>query len=144
MQQAGDQKQVSHLLGICAMLFFGGLLVGLLLRWPWFLLLGVSGLLALVPLLLLVRRRNKRLQKIEAQLPDAMAKEGAEGVFAAGLPDGTAVAVKIADGAARAAGVVAASALAAVGHDVDAVAIGDPIKGHGRPVGQLRPLVGGG
>ncbi|WP_066156574.1 type II secretion system F family protein [Hydrogenophaga pseudoflava] len=72
MQQAGDHKTVSHLLGICAMLFFGGLLVGLLLRWPWFLLLGVSGLLALVPLLLLVRRRNKRLQKIEAQLPDAM------------------------------------------------------------------------
>ena len=72
MQQAGDHNTVSHFLGICAMLFFGGLVLGPLLRWPWFLLLGVSALLALVPLLLLVRRRNKRLQKIEAQLPEAM------------------------------------------------------------------------
>lgn len=72
MQQAGDRNTVSHLLGVCAMLFFGGVVLGLLLRWPWFLVLGLAALLAVVPLLLLVRRRNKRLQKIEAQLPEAM------------------------------------------------------------------------
>jgi tight adherence protein B len=72
MQQAGDHNTVSHFLGVCAMLFSGGVLLGLLLRWPWFLLLGVAALLGLVPLLLLVRRRNKRLRKIEAQLPEAM------------------------------------------------------------------------
>ena len=92
----------------------------------------------------LVGGPDRASARLVAQLPDAMAKEGAEGTFAAGLPDGTAVAVKIADGSARAAGVVAASALAGVGHEVEAIAIGDPVRGHGRPVGQLRPLVGGG
>jgi L-asparaginase II len=87
------------------------------------------------------RRASARLV---AQLPEAMAKEGAEGMFAAALPDGVAVAVKISDGASRASGVVAAAALAAAGVPVDALAIGDPILGHGHPVGRLRPLIGGG
>lgn len=72
MQQAGDRNTVSHLLGVCAMLALGGLLVGLLLRWPWFMALGVALLLAVLPLFLLLRRRNKRLRQIEAQLPDAL------------------------------------------------------------------------
>ncbi len=72
MQQAGDRSTVSHLLGVCAILALAGLLLGLLLRWPWFMVLGVVGLLAIVPLLLLLRRRKKRLQRIEAQLPDAL------------------------------------------------------------------------
>ncbi len=36
-------------------------------------------------------------------LPDAVAKRGAEGVLCAGLPDGTGVALKVEDGAYRAA-----------------------------------------
>lgn len=72
MQQAGDHNTVSHFLSICGALFFGGALLGLLLRWPWFLVLGLAVLFSLVPLLLLLRRRNRRLQKIEAQLPEAM------------------------------------------------------------------------
>ncbi|MDO8905342.1 type II secretion system F family protein [Hydrogenophaga sp.] len=72
MQQAGDRNSVSHFLGVCAMLALGGLLVGLLLRWPWFFVLGMVVALALLPLLLLLRRRNKRLHQIEAQLPDAL------------------------------------------------------------------------
>lgn len=82
--------------------------------------------------------------RLVGQLPEAMAKEGAEGVFAAALPDGLSVAVKIADGGHRAVGVVAAAALAQCGIDVDPQAIGDPILGHGRPVGAIRPLVGSG
>src|SRR3990167_4701271 len=49
MLQAGDNNTVSHLLSISALLAVAGLLGGLLLR-----------------------RRTKRLQKIEGQLPDAM------------------------------------------------------------------------
>jgi L-asparaginase II len=80
--------------------------------------------------------------RLVAQLPDAMAKEGAQGTFAAALPDGTAVAVKIGDGGGRASGVVAAAALAAAGIEVDAVALGDPVLGHGEPVGRIRPSFG--
>jgi L-asparaginase II len=80
--------------------------------------------------------------RLVAQLPDAMAKEGAQGVFAAALPDGTAVAVKISDGGGRASGVVAAAALSAAGVEVDAITLGDPVLGHGEPVGRVRPLLG--
>jgi L-asparaginase II len=75
-------------------------------------------------------------------VPGAMAKDGAEGVFAAALPGGVAAAVKVADGASRAAAVVLAAALRAVGLDVPIGAVGDPILGHGRPVGEVRALVG--
>jgi L-asparaginase II len=75
-------------------------------------------------------------------VPGLMAKIGAEGVFAAALPAGVAVAVKIADGASRAAGVVTAAALRAVGVDVTDGVVGEPILGHGRPVGSVRALVG--
>lgn len=85
------------------------------------------------------RRASARLV---GQVPDLIAKEGAEGVFVAARPGGPSVAVKISDGAGRAAGVVAAAVLAATGVDADALAIGDPILGHGRPVGHVRPLIG--
>lgn len=75
-------------------------------------------------------------------VPETMAKDGAEGVFAVALPGGVAAAVKVADGASRAAGVVVAAALREVGIEVPAEAVGDPILGHGRPVGEVRALVG--
>ena len=46
-------------------------------------------------------------------VPGLMAKDGAEGVFAAALPDGRAVALKIADGADRARPAVMVAALRA-------------------------------
>ncbi|MBC9822616.1 asparaginase [Terrabacter sp. MAHUQ-38] len=53
-----------------------------------------------------------------AAVPGLVAKDGAEGVQLLGLPDGTGVAVKIADGADRARMPVAVAALAAAGgHD---------------------------
>jgi L-asparaginase II len=85
------------------------------------------------------RRDVTRLMRL---VPGLMAKDGAEGVFAAALPDGRAAAVKIADGAGRAAGIVVAAALRTVGVDVDPAALGQPILGHGRPVGRIRPTVG--
>ena len=85
------------------------------------------------------RRDATRLMRL---VPGLMAKDGAEGVFAAALPDGRAAAVKIADGAGRAAGVVIAAALRTVGVDVDPGALGQPILGHGEPVGRVRPTFG--
>ncbi len=84
------------------------------------------------------RRDATRIMRL---VPELMAKDGAEGVFAAALPDGRAAAVKIADGNGRAAGVVLAAGLAAVGVVVDPSALGDPILGHGKPVGRVRPIV---
>ncbi|MBO0848097.1 MAG: asparaginase [Pseudonocardia sp.] len=73
----------------------------------------------------------------------AVAKDGAEGVYAVGLPTGAAVAVKIADGSGRARAVVAAAALARVGvpdgqlRDLATA----PVLGHGQPVGAVRAVI---
>jgi L-asparaginase II len=73
-------------------------------------------------------------------VPGLVAKDGAEGVFAAALADGRAVAMKIADGANRARPPVMLAALERLGVDVAAVAphVEQPILGHGRPVGAVR------
>jgi L-asparaginase II len=73
-------------------------------------------------------------------VPGLLAKDGAEGVYAAALPDGTAVAVKIADGAARAAAPVLVAALRRLGVDgsqLDAVPA-SVVLGGGKPVGAVR------
>jgi L-asparaginase II len=73
-------------------------------------------------------------------VPGLLAKDGADGVFAAALPDGRAVAVKIADGGDRARPPVMAAALAQIGVDVGGLAplIEQKIMGHGRQVGSVR------
>jgi L-asparaginase II len=76
-------------------------------------------------------------------IPGLMAKDGAEGVYAAALPDGRAVALKVADGANRPRPVAMVAALAALGVDVSAVpaaARESVVLGHGRPVGRVRAL----
>jgi L-asparaginase II len=90
----------------------------------------------------LVAGEQRDATRIMRLVPELMAKDGAEGVFAAALPDGRAAAVKIADGNGRAAGIVLAAGLTVAGVDVDPTALGDPIRGHGRPVGRVRALVG--
>lgn len=76
-------------------------------------------------------------------VPGLIAKEGAEGVFAAALPDGRAVAFKIADGNERARPAVMLAALGRLGVDLDRVpaSFGRIVRGHGRPVGRVRSLV---
>jgi L-asparaginase II len=76
-------------------------------------------------------------------LPGAVAKDGAEGVYAIGLPDGSAVALKIADGSSRARAVVVVEALRMLGVDVGALtALATvPVLGHGLPVGAVRPAL---
>ena len=90
----------------------------------------------------LVGGERRASARLVAQVPDFLAKEGAEGMFVAARPGGPSVAVKVADGAGRAAGPVAAAALAHVGLDVDPAKVGKPILGHGHPVGVVRPLIG--
>lgn len=75
-------------------------------------------------------------------VPGLLAKDGFEGVQVAALPDGRAVAVKIADGANRARVPVAAAALAWAGVDPSALAEfqGEALLGGGREVGHVRPV----
>ncbi|MET9411870.1 asparaginase [Streptomyces sp. NPDC002935] len=74
-------------------------------------------------------------------VPGLIAKDGFEGVQVAALPDGRAVAVKIADGADRARVPVAAAALARAGVDPAALAefAGAPLLGGGAVVGRVHP-----
>ncbi|MEO8107747.1 MAG: asparaginase [Actinomycetes bacterium] len=82
-------------------------------------------------------------------VPGLLVQDGAEGVYAAALPDGRAVAVKVADGGFRAGQVALVAALRVLGAasepGVDAEALDRlgtvPVLGHGEPVGRIRPLV---
>jgi L-asparaginase II len=72
-------------------------------------------------------------------VPGLVAKDGAEGVYVASLPDGTAVAVKSLDGSDRARQVALAAALATVGVAAEALAGLQtiPLLGGGHPVGEV-------
>jgi L-asparaginase II len=76
-------------------------------------------------------------------VPGWMAKDGAEGVFVAAFPDRRALAVKIADGAARAFPAVTLSMLHALGVELPAEVVEEltvPVLGHGARVGEVRSL----
>ena len=73
-----------------------------------------------------------------AGVPGLVCKDGAEGVCAAALPDGSAVAVKVLDGSARPVPAVVAGALRALGADVPAGLGAVPVLGGGVPVGEVR------
>ncbi|MFF9276624.1 asparaginase [Streptomyces griseosporeus] len=75
-------------------------------------------------------------------VPGLLAKDGFEGVQVAALPDGRAVAVKIADGANRARIPVSAAALALAGVDPTLLTpfAGEPLLGGGIPVGGVHPV----
>ncbi|WP_394621577.1 asparaginase [Lentzea sp. JNUCC 0626] len=76
-----------------------------------------------------------------SSLPGVIAKDGAEGVYAVGLPSGEGVALKIADGSSRARAVVVVAVLRRLGVDVSSVEglATVPVLGHGRAVGAVRP-----
>jgi L-asparaginase II len=75
-------------------------------------------------------------------VPGLMVKDGADGVFAAALPDGRAVALKIADGADRARPAVMVAGLRALGIDTSSVEplVTEWILGHGQRVGEVRAI----
>ena len=90
---------------------------------------------------LLVGGPGREVTRLIEGVPGLVAKDGAEGVFAAALPDGSAAAVKVADGATRAAVPILVQVLKALG--VDAPVLEElatsPVLGGGHPVGELRP-----
>ena len=89
----------------------------------------------------LVGGPGREVTRLMAGIPGLVAKDGAEGVFAAALPDGAAAAVKVVDGATRGAVPLLVQALRALG--VDAPVLDElattPVLGGGRPVGEVRP-----
>ena len=82
-------------------------------------------------------------------VPGLVAKDGADGVYGAGLPDGRALALKVLDGASRPRPAVLAAALRRLGAlDVAGAdasgldALGDvPVLGAGQPVGAVRAVL---
>ena len=91
------------------------------------------------PIMVGGRRRDVTL--VMQGIDGLMAKDGADGVFAVALPDGRAIALKVADGSNRARPPLMHAALRALGVDVSGVdhaAWKSPILGHGRPVGAVR------
>jgi len=75
-----------------------------------------------------------------ASIPGLLLKGGAEGVDAFALPDGSAAAVKIEDGNARARTPVTVAILAALGVQPPAELATSVVIGGDSPVGEIRPV----
>jgi L-asparaginase II len=90
-----------------------------------------------------VGAERRDVTRFMRHVPGLMAKDGADGVFAAALPDGRAVAIKIADGGNRARPPVMVAALARLGIDVEVVRpwVVETIVAHGHPVGTVRAVL---
>ncbi len=86
---------------------------------------------------------GRDVTRLISGVPGLIAKDGAEGVYAAALPDGRAVALKIADGAERARPPVLAAALRRLGVEaeiLDELLAEAVVRGHGEPVGRVAPV----
>jgi L-asparaginase II len=92
----------------------------------------------------LVGGPGRQVSQLMRAVPGLIAKDGAEGVFAAALPDGGTVAVKIDDGATRAADCAIGWALHHLGVPADVLEplARQPVLGGGEPVGLVRPAPG--
>lgn len=90
----------------------------------------------------LVGGQGRDVTELMLGAPGLIAKDGAESVYAVGLPDGRGVAVKIADGGDRARAVFLSELLRRTGSVEEAVLerLADvPVRGHGRRVGAVVP-----
>jgi L-asparaginase II len=78
-----------------------------------------------------------------AAVPGIIAKDGAEAVYAAALPDGRAIALKVDDGGQRARSPVMMAALRRLGIDVSALDefATAPLLGGGERVGEIRAVI---
>lgn len=95
---------------------------------------------------LLMGGTGRDVSRLVQAVPGLIAKDGAEGVYAAALPDGTAVALKIDDGTQRARPPVMVAALRALGvtgdeAELDALAAPE-VLGGGVRVGETRAVPG--
>jgi L-asparaginase II len=91
----------------------------------------------------LVGGTGRDVTRVMRAVPGLVAKDGADGVYAAALPDGSAVAFKITDGGPRPLRVAGAADVPGA----DVAALDDlgrtPVLGHGEPVGAVVPAFGG-
>jgi L-asparaginase II len=85
---------------------------------------------------------GRDVSELMTAVPGLVAKEGAEGVYAAALPDGRAMAVKVDDGAMRPLPALLAAVLLRWGRDGEVVSrwAAPPVLGGGRPVGEIRAV----
>jgi L-asparaginase II len=88
---------------------------------------------------------RRDVTKLIRAVDGLIAKEGAEGVLGLALADGTALALKIDDGADRARPPVARAALRRLGVATPELAefLVSPVLGGGRPVGEIRAVAFG-
>jgi L-asparaginase II len=87
----------------------------------------------------LVGGTGRDVTALMSAVPGLVAKDGAEGVYAAVTGDGGAVAVKVDDGSARARLPLLLHGLDRLGVDVEPLrALIPPVLGHGEPVGTVR------
>ena len=88
----------------------------------------------------LVGGTGRDVTQLMEGVPGLVAKDGAEGVYAAALADGSSVALKINDGAGRARTPVLVAALRALGVEAEVLEqlATTPVLGGGKPVGQVR------
>jgi tight adherence protein B len=70
--QAGSTLSVMHFCSICVIAACGGFLFATLLVLPWQGSLLMMAVFIFIPVLWLIRQRSKRIEKFNAQLPDAM------------------------------------------------------------------------
>lgn len=98
----------------------------------------------------LVGGERRDVTRAMRAVPGLVAKDGADGVYAAALPDGSALAFKVVDGSARPRPAVLAAALLVAGAadvpGVDLAALDalarTAVLGHGEPVGAVVPAFG--
>ncbi|HEY0186327.1 MAG TPA: asparaginase [Cellulomonas sp.] len=95
---------------------------------------------------------GRDVTRVMRAVPGLVAKDGADGMYAAALPDGSAIAVKIADGSPRPRPAVLVAALLVAGAaqvpGVDLAALDElgrtAVLGHGERVGAVLPTFGAG
>ncbi|MEQ3554107.1 asparaginase [Pseudonocardia nematodicida] len=85
---------------------------------------------------------GRAVTRLALAVPGLVAKDGAEGVLAAALPDGRAFAITVLDGSPRPLPVLAADVLEGFGAGTPELAAAGRVDvlGHGRPVGSVRPM----
>jgi L-asparaginase II len=90
----------------------------------------------------MVGGKGRDVTTIVSGINGLFAKDGADAVYAAALPDGRAVALKLSDGHGRGTPTVLLAALQKLGVDITQVdnSIVEIVYGHGKPVGSVRAI----
>lgn len=90
----------------------------------------------------MVGGKGRDVTTIMSGISGLFAKDGADAVYAAALPDGRAVALKLSDGYGRGTPTVLLAALQKLGVDITRVdnSVVEIVHGHGKPVGAVRAI----